>query len=418
MGDGSFAAVLRALRLSRGMSLRELGRQITYDYSHLSRIESGKSVPSAGVAEKVDDLFGAEGYLTRLASAERAALELHSRNSEERDDVDRRSFLGAATGVAASAGLDGLENVRRVLADGHMRGPEEWESIVRDYGHLYHVAAPSVMLPAISADLALLGKQINVPCDANAQRQLSRTTAHLCALMAQVLANSGDLVAAPRWWRTARQTADASGSKQVQVWVRGRDAMRALYERRSLPDALRSAREAVQISLPGTVERACALAAYAEVAGRLRLQPQAVSALQQLADVQAALPRDVVREEASQFGWPESRTTFTELYVYTFLGDAKNALRVADAALAGLPPELTRRRGQVELQRATAIVQDGSVAEGLQHAFSVLETLPKEQRINVVTDLAWDTYKAVPAVDQIKPAAREFRQFLQMETTA
>lgn len=143
------------------MSLRELGRQITYDYSHLSRIESGKSVPSAGVAEKVDDLFGAEGYLTRLASAERAALELHSRNSEERDDVDRRSFLGAATGVAASAGLDGLENVRRVLADGHMRGPEEWESIVRDYGHLYHVAAPSVMLPAISADLALLGKQIN-----------------------------------------------------------------------------------------------------------------------------------------------------------------------------------------------------------------------------------------------------------------
>jgi 2-amino-4-hydroxy-6-hydroxymethyldihydropteridine diphosphokinase len=56
MSDGSFAAVLRALRLSRGMSLRELGRRITYDYSHLSRIESGKSVPSAGVAEKVDDL--------------------------------------------------------------------------------------------------------------------------------------------------------------------------------------------------------------------------------------------------------------------------------------------------------------------------------------------------------------------------
>jgi hypothetical protein len=160
------------------------------------------------------------------------------------------------------------------------------------------------------------------------------------------------------------------------------------------------------------------LAAYAEVAGRLRLQPQAVSALQQLADVQAALPRDVVREEASQFGWPESRTTFTELYVYTFLGDAKNALRVADAALTGLPPELTRRRGQVELQRATALVQDGSVNEGVQHAFSVLEALPKGQRINVVTDLAWDTYKAVPAVDQIKPAAREFRQFLQMETTA
>lgn len=150
MSDGSFAAVLRALRLSRGMSLRELGRRITYDYSHLSRIESGKSVPSAGVAEKVDDLFGAEGYLTRLASAERAALELQSRNSEERDDVDRRSFLGAATGVAAGAGLDGLESVRRVLADGHMRGPEEWESIVRDYEHLYHVAAPAVMLPAIS----------------------------------------------------------------------------------------------------------------------------------------------------------------------------------------------------------------------------------------------------------------------------
>lgn len=54
----------------------------------------------------------------------------------------------------------------------------------------------------------------------------------------------------------------------------------------------------------------------------------------------------------------------------------------------------------------------------MQHAFSVLESLPKDQRINVVTDLAWDTHKAVPAADQIKPAAREFRQFLQIETMA
>lgn len=418
MGDGSFAGALRALRQSRGLSLRELGRQITYDYSHLSRIESGKTVPSSGVAATVDQYFEADGYLITLAAAERAALALHAQTSEERDDVDRRTFLGAVTGVTAAVGLDGLEDVRRVLADGHMRGPDEWDSIVSDYGHLYHVAAPAVMLPALASDLAVLSKQVNVPCDANSQRRLSQTSAHLCAVMAQVLANSGDLVASPRWWRTARQTADASGSKHVQAWVRGRDAMRALYERRSLTEALRSAREAVELAQPATVERACALAAYAEVAGRLKLRPQAISALEKLADVQAELPRDVVRNNGSQFGWPESRTIFTELYVYTFLGDTKNALRVGDTALTGLPPEMARRRCQVELQRATAMVQDGAVDGGVSHAAAALESLPKEQRINVVTDLAWDTYNAVPVAQRNRSTVGEFRQFLRVETMA
>jgi len=62
--------------------------------------------------------------------------------------------------------------------------------------------------------------------------------------------------------------------------------------------------------------------------------------------------------------------------------------------------------------------QSPDIAQGVQHAFGVLEALPKEQRISVVTDWLGTPYKSVPAVDQIKPAVREFRQFLQMETTA
>lgn len=50
-----FAAVLRELRLSRGMSQLRLSRMVGVDHTHISRLESGRNGPSPGLVQRIAD---------------------------------------------------------------------------------------------------------------------------------------------------------------------------------------------------------------------------------------------------------------------------------------------------------------------------------------------------------------------------
>ncbi|WP_103502437.1 MULTISPECIES: helix-turn-helix transcriptional regulator [unclassified Streptomyces] len=53
-----YAEELRALRTAKGLSLRELGAAITYDFTHLGRMELGESLGGPELAAALDKFYG------------------------------------------------------------------------------------------------------------------------------------------------------------------------------------------------------------------------------------------------------------------------------------------------------------------------------------------------------------------------
>lgn len=69
MDKTTFGKRLRALRDDAGLSLADLSKHVHYSTAQLSRVENGKSAPSAALAESCDRLFGTAPELARLARA-------------------------------------------------------------------------------------------------------------------------------------------------------------------------------------------------------------------------------------------------------------------------------------------------------------------------------------------------------------
>ncbi len=160
---------------------------------------------------------------------------------EDGDDwVKRREFI-AQTGLLAGLGVGGtaavLEAVRHELhrslsAERVTADVDEWQEIALDYGQTYLVTTPATLLPALIVDLHGVRLAIQRHPDETAQRKLVQASALLAAFTAQTVANLGDLVEAQRWWRTARRSADEAADPYTMFWIRGREIVRAGYERR------------------------------------------------------------------------------------------------------------------------------------------------------------------------------------------
>ena len=150
---------------------------------------------------------------------------------------------------------------------------------------------------------------------------------------------------AERWWRSARSIAQQSGDIETVTWVRGREAVRAIYEQRPLGLILRliteaesHAHNAPARALPELISgKAQALA----LAGRA---DDATAALQQLADIYAALPSDATADRDTIFAWADDRVRFTESFVYSQLGQVEQAAVAQAQALAAYPASIAGGR--------------------------------------------------------------------------
>jgi hypothetical protein len=192
------------------------------------------------------------------------------------------------------------------------------------------------------------------------------------------------------------------------MWVRGWEVTNGLYEQRSVPVILGRAAEAVAVGgktvSAGTAFVYAGLAQTLAVAGR---STDALSALRRVDDIAERLPRDVIADEASLFGWPEMRLRHTESFVYTALGDTAAAYEAQDRALALYPVPLVRIRALVLLHRATCMVHDGDIAGGLGYATDVLDGLPSQHRTEPVHAIGRQTLAALPAAEQGRAEATE-----------
>ncbi|MFI5925277.1 multiprotein-bridging factor 1 family protein [Micromonospora sp. NPDC051543] len=393
----AFGKLLRQHRESAGLSLRQLGAIIHFQYSHISQVERGARRPTEVLATACDRALDADGALVEAYRRERAGTA----------DLHRRTMLRAMTALAAApavAPLAGLEALRHGLGDAVTPEHDEWEQIAVDYGHCYYQQPGPAMMAHLSADLTVLQHQI--AADAGARRPgLLRAAARLSVIVALSLVASGQVVMGRRWWQTAHRVADESGDADTQVLVRAWDVVNGCYDGRPPSTVIALSDEVVPLLGRQATSAACGLlAGRAQALSLAGRHTEAVATVRQLADLTQRLPAATARDVESLWGWPEHRVHHTESWVYTHAGRLADAEIAQDLALHLYPASQARLRAQVQLHEAARLIRGGYIPDGLRHAAETLDALPVHLHNNSLRSVAAQVADAVPAVERSRTA--------------
>lgn len=403
----SYGEAVRRLRQSRRLSQRALAAdpRVWADHSRISRIETGEDLGSEGLAAELDTALGADGALVAAYARDAQA------RREGGDPMRRRTMLQALTAMSLGAGgsAEAREALRHGLglALGHDRGAEEWAEIAADYARDFYLVPSGQLVDDVTADLAVLGQMLDVETRARVRADLSLVSAQLSVIMAMGLAGLGQMRHARRWWRTARDSADAVGDAPVRMWVRDWEAVDGLYEGRGPRVVVGLAEAGLAIAPTVCAGRAGLLAALAQGRAVDGDEAGALAALVELEAVTAAMPAAVRADADSMHGWPDVRLHYTASYVHTHLRRTADAYAAQDAALAAYPVELARERAQMQMHRAACLVVDGDVAGGVEYAHTALDDLPRELHNALLFQLARGVVDAVPGAGRDRPDVAE-----------
>ncbi len=80
-----FGAALRGLRKARGLSLRRLGKLVSYSHTQVWEWETGRCQPTPENASRLDDALGGDGQLAAMVAA--------ASDSVNADDCDRLGYV-------------------------------------------------------------------------------------------------------------------------------------------------------------------------------------------------------------------------------------------------------------------------------------------------------------------------------------
>lgn len=406
----------------RGISLRDAGDALPMSHSHLGRMERCERPVPPELIPQLDRVYNADGRIeafhvaiTQLDRLRKGTLATNPPSRDEGDEMERRAAMQilAALGGGAVVPFDALETLRsgldRALGNRSESSLEDWEQISSDYGHALVTQPSAQLVGLLAADVVELRATLPRIQSPVTRIGLQRVGSQLAAGMAMTLHNLSDLQSSWRWWRTARHAADASGDRDLSVWVRAREAGNSISFRPDttvealIEDAVRAAGRAPSVGL------AQAFAVRAHLRARRGDDAGAYEALHDLAEVFARLPDGTVTDHASCWHWPESALRHTESGVYARLGDRSNAEVAIEQALALYPAERRVALAQIEIRRALCMVCDGDVSEGLDHATKIFDQLPTGYRTQYVMRDVNEVIDALPENAGALPAAQELR---------
>lgn len=379
------------------------------DTSYLYLVRQGRRVPSLEINKRLDAQLDAGGLLVTLGivieeEVRRAGRGRHPTGPPEAEgSVQRRVLLQQALAALASgtpATAAALEAIREGLASSLTGGEapdlgvDEWEEVAYEYGRAYLVTPPDALVSDLAADVVDVQQRLDRESDEARRFELSRISAQLAAIMAMTLTNLGRIRAAHRWWRTARQAADASRDTVVQTWVRSEEAIRGLYTHRPPQTVINIADEALAIGSPACAAQAMAAKAQAlAIAGRADEAREVVQGIEPVLD---RMSTDVLMDRTTVYGWPETCLWHTQSYVYAHIGDTGAAERAQQQALARYSPTEQRSRTQIKLHEAMCLVSAGDIDSGAAYAQQVIAELPPTQRTTLVLELGHQVLRSVP----------------------
>ncbi|MBB4705173.1 helix-turn-helix domain-containing protein [Sphaerisporangium siamense] len=418
------------LRVGEPLTVAQLSIRTGYSPSMLGAIERGESLPESGLrVQSIDDALHADGQLKTLwpvvqrlghcpiddlASTTNRATESYRENGSSTllhgDDMERRHLFQLATlGLLAQAPIFGAgEPIRQLLeqslqtSEGHTI--DDWEAVCAHHLYAVNNQPPAKVRDDLLVDLLAVQRSLANATPAQAG-ELHRITAWLSCLQGNLLTRLGEYGAARRWWTTARHAADASPDRDMQVWVRGSEAVFGLYTPRATESILLLSRKAQQLAgervTPGLIGAVCAEAQALAVSGHREKALERLNRLHELAG------RSVNRQE---FGWNPGSMWFTTSWVHSFSGTSEAAREARDRAASSMGYQ---DQANVRLHEAIHLSNEGGHNEGLQLAAQVIATLEPTYLTHMILHTARMVLDTVPIEKRADlPALGDYRSAL------
>lgn len=286
---------------------------------------------------------------------------------------------------------------------------DRWEEIVWEHGFAYYTGSPGTILGPLSVDREKAHGLLDREQPAKARTELLRITARLTAIAAMEMTDTGH-PAALHSWRTARRMADATGDRDLRVWVRGWEAIFGYWSGWPAADVIPLTDDAIRIAAgtPGRglfeahTARAFALAAEGDADGAGR-------ALDDAHRVADTLPGDAVGDHDSPlWSLPAWAGSYGTAYTCALVGDTRRAARQAAEARRLCPPDFGGDTADLRLFGALALIGEGDVTAGLIQAMDAVCDWPVTTgRRRVITQLL----AALPERARALPAAQALHRW-------
>jgi transcriptional regulator with XRE-family HTH domain len=258
-----FGLALRQLRTQAGLSLRALGKAGNYDYTRLSRVETGEHLIDPALVPALDTAVGAGGLLIMLRSlapdqapttgpktlprarfriddGDTVLLEMRTPQGRiVRVSLSRREFAhllaaGALRSVlpAGVADLDQAERVSKVLAeprriDAHTLG--YFRTLLTEHYTADKMLGPRQLLGPVLAQIDVLDG-LRRHTRPGTTEPLLRLLAHYAEFAGWLHQDAGEPTAAMYWSDRAAQWAQTTGDYQMVAYLLIRKSNIALLD--------------------------------------------------------------------------------------------------------------------------------------------------------------------------------------------
>lgn len=369
----TFPELLRALRLEAGISMPDFAARIHYDRTSLHHFESGRRVAPFEVAEKADELLGADGRLVAVWQREDLA-----RREAAAAHRTRAAALAMSNDLSALAELDiaALQEGVEVTAVDYLRSPP---APMMDRAHVLREDA-----------FERIRSGHHRPAD---RSDLYVAAGRLSGVLAYALLDLGDATEALIHADAAGRCAEYAGDAELAAWVAGTKSLIARFQG-DYGKALEFVRDGYQWVGDG------------RGTGEARLRCGEAQCLANLGDSKAAnnaldgaeVARERIRRGDSVgglFGFSQAKQSYYAGSSLIWLQgghDAERAAREAAAAI-GLWQAGPQHERSLDDERlayiylATARVQLDDV-EGAADAISPVLSLPAEEQISWIVKRA------------------------------
>ncbi|GAB3069881.1 hypothetical protein GCM10027186_24530 [Micromonospora schwarzwaldensis] len=356
--DGRFGPELRRLRMSAGLSLRQLAPLVLSSRGHLHDLETGRRQPTVDLVGRLDNALGANGLLAGMRHHQAAAPA----------DPERLAYVA--------------RHPRRV---DHVTLRALAESLAA-HRRLEDTLGATSLLPTVRAQLDMMASLV-----AEATGVLRPQVVDVAAQWAQfggwLYAASDRRRLAGRWYRTALEWGTEAGNPDMIATVLSMRGHLAWSERRADAVIDLSAAAARQPASPGVR----ALAVQQQARGHaLTGEASAVTGLlDRAADLHEAAGQAPDREPPWIYFHSPAYLTMQRGLAYRLLGRDADAIAHLRRGLAGLPAEAAGAAwtGPYLLRLAAALADTGDTIEAVD-LYERVRCLGRATRTTTLVDQA------------------------------
>ncbi|WP_170223059.1 helix-turn-helix domain-containing protein [Nonomuraea turkmeniaca] len=438
MSEETFGQLLRRLR--GRLPLREVARRARAGKSYIDDLERDRKWPSRAVVVALDRALEADGALIAAYDASEASVPISDvnpptaemgllRNLGWGDNSDelgeaatkRRELLHIIAGLGATALTPSSEDLRQYFDVNPLVDTQtlnDWERACGSHLQALVTRPADVVHQDLDVDLRTVLLRAKMMADQFGPdhartRDMARVVSAMSTLNANVLTRLGRHVEAERWWRTARQMADASDDLHLALGVRSTEAGHMLSAGESdaaaILDLIHTAAPIVARS-PNSYGAALMELALAKTLSRLGRHGEAIATLERVSDQLATGRLEVTIMPRY---WANQQLTYARAVVFSAAGKEAQFLDAQDQILAGNRdyqyPIIAR------LHAALCIVVCGGVEEGARNAAEVLADVPSTYRTHMIDRAGRMVIRAVPIDRQTRPEVRDLRSMLAIE---